>query len=177
MIRLAIGLSILLYLTSTADAFNFTKAADGNFADLLSRIEILQEKESSLSFVRIMRSVESGECGPGDEWKTCPHGELYLVIAMSAEGPWDAVVWRSPRKIGWDFVQWLNTGKIDPVNSELGEVWFEVSVCEAPPEVEDGRGDPREGGWWKQHRYEVHLGHEKTLVKPLPPPDNEGGCP
>jgi hypothetical protein len=177
MIRLALGFSISLWFTSAAIAFDFAKATDRDFADLLSRIEILQEKQTSSADIRIMRSVDSGECDPFHEWKTCPHGELYLVIAMNAEGPWDAVVWRSPRKIGWDFVQWLDTGQIDPTNSELGEVWFEVSVCEAPPEVEDGRVDPRQGGWWKHHRYEVHLGHEMTLVKPLPPPDSEGGCP
>lgn len=172
-IRVAIGLAILLWLTSATAAFNFTKATGGNFVDLLSRIEILQEKHTALADVRIMRSVDSGECDPFHEWETCPHGELYLVIAMDAEGPWDAAVWRSPRKIGWDFVQWLEPGQIDPTNSELGEVWLEVRDCEAPPEVENGHVDPRQGGWWHEVHYEIHLGHEKTLVKPLPPPHND----
>ena len=167
------GLVFFVWLSRMAIALEFAKDADSNLPDLLSRVEILQERQASPVDVRIMRSVDSGECDPGHEWETCPHSELLLVIAENAEGPWNAVLWRSPRRIGWDFVKWLDTGKIDPANAQLGEFWLEVSVCEASPEVENGHVDPRKGGWWTEVRYEIHLGHEHTSVKPLPPAHND----
>lgn len=145
-------------------------------ADLLSRLEILQDKgedQPGLLPVRVMRVQDSGECDPFHERNSCPHGELLLVVSAPGEGPRDAVAWRTPRRIGWDFVKWLESGKIDPANSELGEVWFQVRDCEAPPEVENGHVDPRKGGWWTEALYEIHLGHEHASMKALPPPRND----
>jgi hypothetical protein len=167
------SLALVVWLAPEVSALELTRDTDPNLPDLLSRMEILQEKQTNFADVRVMRSVDSGECDPGHEWDSCPHGELLLVIAEDAEGPWDAVLWRSPRRIGWDFVKWLDTGKIDPANVRLGEFWLEVRVCEAPLEVENGHVDPRKGGWWAQVTYEIHLGHERTSVKPLAPPHND----
>lgn len=133
-------------------------------ARILGTMRILAERERPLA--RVISVDESKECDPHNEARTCPHGQLLISISDDYLGmPVSSVVWSTPRRIGWKFIRWLDTAESPP------SIRFEATACEAHPDVEAGRVDPRKGGWWKTVRYEINANQKRAILKRLDGPD------
>jgi hypothetical protein len=148
-----------------AHAAEITKFTDKSFIEALTKTKQLAEREvDGGAVVRIILKWEDGECDPNREAVTCPHSQL-LILTINAPGDLypDIGTWRTDRKIRWEFVRWLNADNPTPTDVTS----FEATACEAPPEVESGKVDPRKGGWWQKVTYRVDVGSNAPSIHAL----------
>jgi hypothetical protein len=161
------GLLLLVSGASLASAATLQKTTEKALTKILTSLEILHMQHlSSGLIVRVFRITDMSECDPDREWRTCPRSQLLIVFSPGEGVSEPPVLWRTARLIGWDFVRATTPTEAGP--NSLGEVGFEVKVCEAPPRVEKGEINPRIGGWWKEKRYEIRVGATSATITPLP---------
>jgi len=144
--------------------------------DFIGQIDTIRDIQfGSVLHVRIITTVEPGECDPHREAETCPHSRLWIVSGIDVSGLLEPKVWRTERLIGWKIlaVQQFERGDVDG----LGRAIVSASVCEATQDVESGRVDPRTGGWWHVVPYKLEITKDNVSITREAAGQNAQDCP
>jgi hypothetical protein len=122
-----------LIAATTADAAELRVDENAALTELLTGLDQLHSaKFDSGLEVRLYRSGELKACEAGREALTCPRGQLLVVALVIQGGTGAAMMWRSSREFGWDFVRFIDaigTGR-NPGSRTFGEAHFELKDCE-----------------------------------------------
>ena len=151
--RLCLTVAVLIFSINATIAQELS-VAKPDLAQVVASMTILEDYKAD-PLVRIVSIVDSGECDPNREAQTCPKSQLLISAAEDGEGPQRPILWQTPRRIDWEFVEWIEKPTFGPKGQIKAA--FETSVCEAPEPVESGRLNPRKGGWWRSVRYRIEI--------------------
>ena len=138
-----------------ASAADLEEVRDANLAEILAQVTVIKQIRTSSSYgIRILRTEEPGECDPHNEGVTCPRSRLWIVGGLDTEGILKPRLWRTDRRIAWGVGDFYELpADIDGFAPTI----IYVGNCEAPPDVESGRLDPRVGGWWVSVSYKLEV--------------------
>lgn len=155
----ALCLAALAFAATEARAAELRVDENAALTELLTGLDQLhaQKFDSGLE-VRLYRTSELKTCEAGREALTCPRGQLLVVALVVQGGTGAAMMWRSSRERGWDYVRLIDsTGTArTPGSRSFGEAHYEVKDCEET------------GGVWSEVRYRLTVTLEAASFARVP---------
>ena len=155
----AFCLAALLAAAPAAQGAELRVDENAALTELLTGLDQLHARkfDSGLE-VRLYRTNELKTCEMGSEALTCPRGQLLVVALVVQGGTGAAMMWRSSRQLGWDFVRLIDSAGTErnPGSRSFGEAHFEVKDCEEA------------GGGFVEMRYRLNVGLETASLAALP---------
>jgi hypothetical protein len=143
----------ILWLGAPAHAGDLPKLSDARIADLVARMEILEELEDLPFFVRIARLRGAGECKDSPE--SCPKTVCYMVASTRDEA--NQSVFVLPEAADWTFVSVSSTA--------TGEGKGDFAELELMRKVPKPKNDRAES-WFGEETVRVRINPWSASIEP-----------